>query len=510
MKGNYMIGDAAYRVANARVILFSRDPHLAAIGMTWMPLSTLATLPFVVVLEPFGLGWASGTMMSACFGAGTIVMLARLARQVQASHAATAVVLFLYALNPVTVFWMGSAMMEAPTLFFLTWACVAWIRWLEGHQTNDLAVVGVALGLGVLSRYEQVLVTAAFCALALLAERKGRRLATATMVAVPSVAGMAVWMAVNLLIRGDALAFIRSPKSSFECAAASAPLPISLRNPAMGINDWCDVNLSLIDGIRYAAQRVGRFAPALALAPFMLARDLRRRVRSSAVLAVLVATLITPLLVAWLTAHEKGTGNPRYFLAAAVAVPMLCLIAAGWKSRWQYAWYIVATALLAAGIATSTRMELTQRYAGMENEQDAISNLTGLQADLLDDAGVEEPERVAQWRAAAAEIDRLTTGDDLIALDSSTSFNVLLFTRHLDRFAIPENRDFEQLLSLADTRFSFVVVSGSTTSATGVDGRLAELVASTSGHRSFDEVADLPGVGRLFRRVEVDGADASS
>ena len=163
----------------------SRDPHLAAIGMTWMPLSTLATLPFALLLEPFGLGWASGTLMTATFGAATVLMLVRLGRHVGASTAAMVVVVGLYALNPVTIFWMGSAMMEAPTLFFLTWACVAWVRWLDDRTVNSLAMVGLALGLGVLTRYEQVLVTLVFCGLGELAERKGRRMAAVVMVACP-------------------------------------------------------------------------------------------------------------------------------------------------------------------------------------------------------------------------------------------------------------------------------------------------------------------------------------
>src|ERR1041385_9278526 len=34
-------GDAYSRVANAYYVLYSRDPHLAAIGFVWMPLPSL-------------------------------------------------------------------------------------------------------------------------------------------------------------------------------------------------------------------------------------------------------------------------------------------------------------------------------------------------------------------------------------------------------------------------------------------------------------------------------------
>jgi hypothetical protein len=503
-RGQYMIGDAAYRVANARVILFSRDPHLAAIGMTWMPLSTLATLPFTAVLEPFGLGWAAGSLMTATFGGATVVMLVRLARQVDASTTTTVVVVSVYALNPVIVFWTGSAMMEIPTLFFMTWACTAWIRWLDDRRVFNLAAVGIALGFGTLTRYEQLLVTVCFCALVLLAERRGRRFASAVIVTLPSIVVMVTWCAVNYLIRGDPFLFLRSSASAGgECAAANSPLPVSLRDPAAGITDWCDIDLSLGDALMYSFERVIRFAPVLCvLGPLMLVRDLRSRLRCSPVLAIIASTLVTPLLIAWFLTHDKGTGNPRYFLTAALAAPMLCLVVAGWRGRARIAWISVAVVLLAVGAVTSIHMELDQRYAGMENEQLAISNLVGLKPVMLGDGGTESPEQVDDWRAAAAEIDRLTDDDDLIALDSSTSFTILLFSRHLDRFAIPEDRDFEQLLSLTETKFTVVLVTGSTKSATGIDARLSDIVKAGSGTQRFEQVADLEGVGQLYRRVD--------
>jgi hypothetical protein len=500
--GDFMIGDAAYRVSNARVVLFSRDPHLAAIGMTWMPLSTLATLPFTLILQPFGLGWAAGTLMSAVFGAGTVLMLARLAGSVRASHTMTVIVVVLYALNPVTIFWMGSGMMEAPALFFLTWACVSWIRWLHSREIACLAMVGVALGCGVLTRYEQLLVTAVFCVLVAVAERTGRRRAAVVMVALPSIAGMGLWLAANLVIKGDALAFLRTTGGE-GCDVANAPLPISLRNGAAGINTWCDVDLSFLDGLRYAGARIVRFAPALLLiSPFILVRQLRQSPRASSAVAIVSASLAVPLFVGFLISRESGTGNPRYFLASLVGASMICLVAAGWHGRRRWLAMMPVVALLLLGVWTSTRMETSQLYAGMENEERPIGRLIGVAPVLLDGVDSSTPhQRIAQWRTAAELIDRLTDDDDLIAMDSSTTFTVLLFSRHLDRFAIPEDRDFEQLLSLTQTKFTFVVVSGSSNSATGADLRLSDLVRSTAEDQTFEKVADLPGVGELFQLV---------
>ena len=65
-----IVGDAWSRVGNAYYMLFSRDPHLAAIGFVWNPLPSLAVLP----LLPFSLIWPdlvgaglAGNIVSALF-----------------------------------------------------------------------------------------------------------------------------------------------------------------------------------------------------------------------------------------------------------------------------------------------------------------------------------------------------------------------------------------------------------------------------------------------------------
>ena len=43
--------DAMSRVANGYYVLFSRDPHLAAIGFVWNPLPSLAAIPLLFDVE---------------------------------------------------------------------------------------------------------------------------------------------------------------------------------------------------------------------------------------------------------------------------------------------------------------------------------------------------------------------------------------------------------------------------------------------------------------------------
>jgi hypothetical protein len=189
-----------------------------------------------------------------------------------------------------------------------------------------------------------------------------------------------------------------------------------------------------------------------------------------------------------------------------VMAPLMATVTLTWRRWW---WALSTIVLLGAGLVTGLRLELNATYAGMESEHVALSAMTGLTAtggDGVTTGGVDD------WRRSAEIIDGATTDHDLIAADSSAAFTVLLFTDHLDRFAIPEDRDFEQLLGLTDTRFTYLVVSGSTNSSTGADLQLAAIANGSAGS-NFVKVADLPGIGTLYGRTDVvelsDASDGS-
>ncbi len=51
VRNGFIMGDALSRVQAAQSVLFSRDPHLAAIGFIFTPLGAMAQLP-AVMLSP--------------------------------------------------------------------------------------------------------------------------------------------------------------------------------------------------------------------------------------------------------------------------------------------------------------------------------------------------------------------------------------------------------------------------------------------------------------------------
>jgi hypothetical protein len=491
-RGNFMIGDAAYRVSNARVMLFSRDPHAGAIGMVWMPMSTLATLPFTALLEPFGLGWAAGTVMSAAFGGATVWVLSRIGNHLGSGRWSTLGIIVLFAFNPVMIFWMGSAMMEAPSLFFLVWATFSWLRWVREPTSLRLVALGFTAGLGVLTRYEQVLVVAVFALAAAVSVPKQARARTVVMAAAPGIFALAVWCGVNLLIRGDALFFLHAA-TNFAYTA-----PISLRTQTGTIRP------TLAGGIAFALQRVLRFAPILLLpTPLLLIGEVRTNLRRSPLIAPLLASLAVPMFVGLLTTQEKTSGVPRYFLSATVIAPLVCFMAVAFDDRRRRRVYGgLAAVALAVGAATSVDMELRELYTGQEHEDVAISKLTGARSHPVTSTSIGSwGDQVAAWRSAAQQIDAELHRGDLVALDSSTTFPVLLFTHRLTSFAISEDRDFEQLLSLSPTRFTYILVNGGTPARLTLDRQFSDMVHSTTGPDRWTLVASYDRVGQLWRRT---------
>ena len=72
-------GDGVSRVAIANRILFSADPHLAAIGFVWSPIPDWPFCPLVALrpIWPFLVtGAFAGTIVSALFMAGAVAQCA--------------------------------------------------------------------------------------------------------------------------------------------------------------------------------------------------------------------------------------------------------------------------------------------------------------------------------------------------------------------------------------------------------------------------------------------------
>jgi hypothetical protein len=152
-----IIGDAWSRVANAYYVMFSRDPHLAAIGFVWNPLPSIAVLP----LLPLKLLWPdivatgfAGSIVSAACMAAAVWQVHAMAEDWRVGRWAGLAVTLLFALNPMILYYGANGMSEA--MFILTMLiCVRYLtRWAADGGVVPLAIAGVAMAAAYLTRYE--------------------------------------------------------------------------------------------------------------------------------------------------------------------------------------------------------------------------------------------------------------------------------------------------------------------------------------------------------------------
>ncbi len=102
----FIFTDSLSRVAAVSGVLLSRDPHLAAIGFVFTPLTAFAQLPlgFLGHWWPELLRWnLTAAVMSAAFMAGAVVQIRGIARDRGCSTVLVVVLTALFALNPMIV-----------------------------------------------------------------------------------------------------------------------------------------------------------------------------------------------------------------------------------------------------------------------------------------------------------------------------------------------------------------------------------------------------------------------
>ena len=164
VRHGFILGDALARVSAAQAVLFSRDPHLAAIGFIFTPLTALVQVPSIA-LSPL---WPE--MSDRAFSAHHVgVLHGRRRCQILSMgidrglpRGYTLCIAALFALNPMIIFYGSNGMSEAPFIFFMTWAVRRLILWMLDDDVHHLVTAGgIAMGLAYLTRYDAVACIAA-------------------------------------------------------------------------------------------------------------------------------------------------------------------------------------------------------------------------------------------------------------------------------------------------------------------------------------------------------------
>ena len=473
--------DALARTANASYILFSRDPHVAAVGFVWPVLPSVAQLPLLPLLRLIGRPELAGCIVSALSGAGVVVILSAILGMFGITGRTRLLWLALVQCNPQFWYLASSGMAEIPSMFFLVLGAYAFLK----VSTNALApaLLGTSLACAFLVRYE-ALSSMAASAGALLVQRwtptndrqvtEGRvyvqrrpanRLLVqwwpmrrdwaaleGELIAVlaPPLYAIVLWLLVNWVIMGDPLYF---NDSTFSLSKA----PDVARNFGPAHPLYAAMH-SLPRTLEYAIRRIAQANILLTVAaPLALLLALWRNDRQLLGLVILTCGTFA------LTAAEVYLGTlPPYLRYWCLATPFAVVLGAACAhhaagSRWSGLVRYGVPVLLGMGVLANIG-GLSDPWGSLD-ERRLAAHLTGNLA-LDRRLQIKDYDFVRQHDAPllAAQLDR-TSAHGLTLIDTETGFAAILATHHTERLLISPDRDFRQMLADPRRRVRYIFVT---------------------------------------------------
>ena len=466
VQNGFIIGDALSRVSAAQSVLFSRDPHLAAIGFIFTPLTALVQLP-AIALSPIWPEMAerafSGTIMSAFFMAAAVAQILSIGTDRGLPRAYAVTITVLFALNPMIIFYGSNGMSEAPFIFFMSWAVRRLIMWMINDDVHHLVVAGgIAMGLAYLTRYDAVacvagagiLVGATTYFRARTTPRLRRALLDLLMVSLPGFAAFLGWAVVSWLITGHAFAQFTSQYGNTAILAQSG-----------------QATPDFLDGLSFAAVSITLLAPTLVpLAVWVVARRWGKPYWP--ILLVPIAIYGGALAFqSYSYASGSTFGFLRFYIVAiplatclallAVpdgvmlptkrpgrnAAPVLVDPAASFRGPHSKAVYVAVALVFAISVPVTAWGMGKPRYAPQEY---ALGAVLAPEPDSVTEQKARE-HRIAETfsteRQIAQHLDSLGLPESSVLTDTVFGFAILAASARPNVFVIPSDPDFTTILN---------------------------------------------------------------
>jgi uncharacterized membrane protein len=462
VRNGFLMGDTLSRVASTEAVLYSRDPHLAALGFIFPPLVGIVQIvpmlvsPWVPILAERAF---AGTLMSAPFMAGAAVQIFAMGTDRGLRPGFTWGITALFALNPMIIFYGSNGMSEAPFIFFITWAVRRLMLWMVNDDAHDLIVAGfAAMTLAYLTRYDGMACVAAAGILVFIttyrrarsSPRLQRAVLDALIVAGPGLLAFLGWATTSWLITGEALAQFTSQYGNtaiLEQSGQTAP--------------------NFADGLGFAGACVFLLAPTLVplavWAVFLRWRWPTRQV------VIVPLTVFGAALVFQALSYATGATFPflRFYIAAIPLSACLAMLAVPdgqfvspirrgkhapspqQPPARQSSW----TAYVPAALAMAFTIPVTAWTMGQPSyapQEFGLGAVLAPQPDNVTELKARE-HRIARTfrteRRIAAFLDRLDLPDGSVITDTVYGFAILAATERPKVFVIPSDPDFTELLN---------------------------------------------------------------
>jgi len=457
-------GDGVSRVEIADRILFSRDPHLAAIGFVWSPLPILALLPLVALkpIFPFLVtGALAGNIVSALFMAGAVVQMRGLLADLGAGARSCWALTACFALHPMIILYAANAMSEAPFIFFLLLVGRRLNAWLRSGDVRPLVATGFFLALAYLTRYEAAAAAAAVGVVVVVAtirasrgglrERARRAVVDLSVVIAPLMAAVACWAVISWVITG----------SLFEQFTSTYGNQVQLQTRGLGgAATLTQVAVALVKAGRWMIG-VEPFLPLALVASLMVV--VRRRSWSDLGVLAMLGGVVAFMTYAFVSGRVDE--ELRYFI---VAIPLAIVMVGVMVARPRAATR-VPTAGGSAPIPSSARrpgwrgglcrviavaaMAGTIPLAYLGITDPALDHHEAIAVQAVVHRGPLGPALSAAMTrdqvdiAVSRYVDSLNPGPGSVLLDDFLGYVIVMKSAHQDQYVITSDTDFQQVLS---------------------------------------------------------------
>jgi len=446
-------GDGTARVVQAFQVIFSREPHLAALGFVWPPIPAFTNIPLIALLRPLGLAPFSATVMGTMYAAGAVVMFASTLRALGVNRVVTTLLAISLATNQYFYQTAAAGLSEPVLAFFLLASLRAYVAWLHNPQPSTVMYAGLACAGGMMCRYEAGFWTAAMAGALMItmyqgipglgflrtpgagnaAEARLRMTSAGWAFLAPTVFALLVWVILNQQIAGSPLYFLNGPGSTRmspdTARLAGADLAAYSPQGLLVYHAYHSVSGVVI----MFFDRVAFFSPLLLGVSALLIplAASRRDYRTLGLFGIVWSITAFALITGYL-----GSLPPyqRYWYWLG---PMGCVMAA-WGIAGVRAWGLrVVVWVVVVILAFSPNVRTFRATYNEFNEfeptaEERLQNALFTTPDLGTVAG--RSELVREWKAVAAEVNQIPA-DKLILLDvANPGGPLLLYTQHIERF----------------------------------------------------------------------------
>jgi hypothetical protein len=461
-------GDAWSRVGNAYYVLFSRDPHLAAMGFVWTPLPSflvLPLLPFQVFFPGLVREGYAAVVVSAAAMAVAVWQLHGFLVDLHVRRSLRIALTAVFALHPMIVLYGSNGMSEALFIASLVITVRFVARWIHEPTTSSLVAAAMGLALAYLTRYEAVIAAGAaggVVAMVSYLRTRGsageRRLTAASdllVLLVPVGAAFLSWALASWIITGEPFPIFTSiyGNSAYVERAASDNAAATGQGTAAAVG--------------YVAGQIIGLEPLLL--PIIAAATAigvwRRDWRALAVMGILGAVLafqvyafLTGRTYGWLRFYISAVPLATMLVGLAVAdmrgPPIQLAASAHWFRRATRAvansrWPRVIVGGVLVGFLASAYWPAYQTMAdtrlGRGETAEHIHALVGRSGpDAYEPYSAEQAQGA---REIASTLDSMGLDTGSVLVDAATAFPIIMQVADPRILVITSDRDFEGALA---------------------------------------------------------------